>query len=209
MNKESRLLLFSLSNYDDLLNVREISRQTGVSRSTASRILNGLYSKGVLAKKEVGNQVFYSLNTKNLLTLNMCGLALGLKFSELKTDTPPATQITAFVGSCAKSLEEELLSIVLFGSAARGGVRKESDIDLLVVLRSLKDSKKVDKIAHSINASYTNKISPTAITMKSFAAELKAENLLYLKIVKEGIPIYGAEAYLREVFGFLEGARWA
>ncbi|MEE8402435.1 MAG: nucleotidyltransferase domain-containing protein [Candidatus Hydrothermarchaeaceae archaeon] len=207
MDKESRLLLFFLSNYDRLLNVREISRQTGISRSAASRILNGLHSRGVLARKEVGNQVLYSLNTKNSLTLNMCGLALGLKFGELKTDVPLLTQITAFVDSCAKSLNGELLSIVLFGSSAKGEVRRESDIDILVILRSLKDSEKVDTMAQSINASYTNKISPTTITMRSFAAELKAENLLYVKIVKEGIPVYGAEAYLREVFGFLEGVR--
>jgi DNA-binding MarR family transcriptional regulator len=83
MDKENRLLLFLLSNYEELLNVREIARRTGVRKSTASRVLNGLYSKDVLVRKAVGNQVFYSLNTDNPLTLNMCALAYSLKYREL------------------------------------------------------------------------------------------------------------------------------
>lgn len=207
MDKESMLLLFFLSNYDRLLNVREVSRQTGASRSTVSRMLGELRSRRILAKREVGNQVFYSLNAKNPLALNMCVLAFGLTYDELRISGSLSRQINSFVGSCAKSMGEEVLSIVLFGSTARGEAGKTSDVDILVILRSLEEGRKVDAIAQSINASYINRISPTTMTMTSFAAELKTENLLYVKIVKEGIPIYGAEPYLREVFTFLEEAR--
>ena len=204
MDKESLLLLFFLSNYDRLLNVREASRKTGVSRSTASRLLRMLNSKGVLAKREAGNQIFYSLDTRNPLTLNMCALVLGLKYNELELPRSISRQTTSFVESCKNSLGEQPSSIVLFGSTARGEAGKGSDVDILVILRSLKEGGKANTIAQSINASHTNKISPTTITMKSFAAEIRAGNLLYLKIVKEGIPLFGAETYLREVFEFLE-----
>jgi predicted nucleotidyltransferase/DNA-binding transcriptional ArsR family regulator len=207
MDKENRLLLFFLSNFDKLLNVRKISRITGISKSTTSRILKELYSRGILLRKEVGNQSIYSLNTKNPLTLNLCSLALSLKFSELKIDAPLSNQITTFTNSCARSLEDELLAIVLFGSIARGEVKKESDIDLLVILRSLEDSRKIGQMTQSVNASFTRKISPTTITSKSFLAELKAKNLLYMKIIREGIPIYGIEVYLREIFSFMEEVR--
>jgi predicted nucleotidyltransferase/predicted DNA-binding transcriptional regulator len=207
MDKENRLLLFFLSNFDKLLNVRKISRITGISKSTTSRILKELYSRGILLRKEVGNQSIYSLNTKNPLTLNLCSLALSLKFSELKIDAPLSNQITTFMNSCARSLEDELLAIVLFGSIARGEVKKESDIDLLVILRSLEDSKKIEQMTQSVNASFTRKISPTTITSKSFLAELKAKNLLYMKIIREGIPIYGIEVYLRWIFSFMEEVR--
>jgi len=207
MDKENRLLLFLLSNYEELLNVREIARRTGVRKSTASRVLNGLYSKDVLVRKAVGNQVFYSLNTQNPLTLNMCALAYSLKYRELKLSSSHSKQISSFVDSCIKSLGEGLLSIVLYGSIARGEAGKTSDVDILVILRSLEESDKVETIAQGINASYTSTISPTTVTLNSFAAELKAENMLYLKIVKEGIPIFGTETYLREIFKFMEGKR--
>lgn len=211
MNNESLLMLLFLSHHDRLLNVREASRRTCISRSTTSRVLGTLSSRGILNKVEAGNQVFHSLNGRNPLTLAMCSLALSLRYSELGIPGSVSRQISRFVESCRNLLGEQLLSIVLFGSTARGEAGKGSDIDLLVMLRSLEDAGKgVDAAAQGVNASHINKISPTTITRQAFADELRARNALYQSIVKEGIPLFGSEAYLREVFDYLEGAPgWA
>jgi predicted nucleotidyltransferase len=207
MDKKSQLLLFLFSNFDSLTNVREISRETKIPRSTTSRLLQEMYSEGILVRKEVGNQSIYTINTKNPLTLSLCSVAFALKFNELKISPSIRRQIASFVNSCSKTLGSDLLAITLFGSAARGEVMGASDIDVMVLLRSLDKTKEVERVAQAINASYTRNLSPTNITPKTFSTELKAGNLLYIKIIKEGIPVFGVESYLREVFNFIEGTK--
>ncbi len=206
VDNESALMLLFLSHHDRLLNVREASRRTGISRSTTSRVLATLRSKGILNKVEAGNQVFHSLNARNSHALAMCSLALSLRYSELGLPGSVSGHIASFVKSCRNLLGEEVLSIVLFGSTARREAGKGSDIDLLVILRTLEDAAKVDTAAKGANASRTNRISPTTITREAFASELRARNALYRNIVREGIPIFGSEAYLREFFDYLEEA---
>lgn len=48
--------------------------------------------------------------------------------------------IDEFVKRCKWKFEEDLISIVLFGSYARGTAKKESDIDVLLVVDNIGDS---------------------------------------------------------------------
>ncbi|MFO7992026.1 MAG: nucleotidyltransferase domain-containing protein [Thermoplasmata archaeon] len=200
-DKSLTIIKYLFRNFDSSPHLRGIARNTGVSKSTTSRILSKLYENDVVTKHEQGNQTFFALNLDNLIVINHCALALALEFDGIKQTNPSLhKQLKSFVDSCEKI--NDIQSIVLFGSAARGEHGKKSDLDLLVLVDDLKSSKKIEQISSAINASYSHNISPTAITPDSFLTELRNGNLLYETILKEGIPIYGSENYLRTAFRY-------
>lgn len=57
----------------DFVHIREISRNIGISPTTAGTVLKGLEENGILAKKTLGKNCFYSLNkgqkTKKLIAI--------------------------------------------------------------------------------------------------------------------------------------------
>ncbi len=201
-DKSLTIIKYLFRNFDSSPHLRGIARNSGVSKSTTGRILSKLYEKDVVTKHEQGNQTFFELNLDNLIVINHCALALALEFDGIKQTHPSLyKQLKSFVESCQKI--SVIRSIVLFGSAARGEHGKKSDLDLLVLADDLKPTKKIEQISSAINASYSHDLSPTTITPTSFLTELSNENLLYQTILKEGIPIYGSENYLRIAFKYM------
>jgi len=58
----STLEIVSFILRNDFLHVRELSRLAGISPTTASTILKSLEEKGILTKRVLGNNYFYSMN---------------------------------------------------------------------------------------------------------------------------------------------------
>ncbi len=201
-DKSLTIIKYLFRNFDSSPHMRGIARDTGVSKSTTSRILSKLYENDIVTKHEQGNQTFFGLNLDNMIVINHCALALALEFDRIKRSHPSLhKQLKSFVDSCENI--SCIYSIVLFGSAARGEHGKKSDLDLLVLMDDLNETKKIEQISSAINASYSQNISPTTITPDSFLSELKDDNLLYLAILKEGMPVYGSENYLRIAFKYV------
>ncbi|MBI3392398.1 MAG: nucleotidyltransferase domain-containing protein [Nitrospirae bacterium] len=63
--------------------------------------------------------------------------AEGREVGQIIGDETIARELEAFCGLLEREWGEELVSIVLFGSWARGKARPESDIDLLIVKKSV------------------------------------------------------------------------
>jgi len=201
-DKSLKIIKYLFRNFDSSPHLRGIARNTGVSKSTTGRILSKLYESDIVTKHEQGNQTFFGLNLDNLTVINHCALALALEFDRIKRSHPSLyKQLKSFVDSCENIIG--IRSIVLFGSAARGEHGKKSDLDLLVLMDDLNETKKIEQISSAINASYSHNISPTTITPDTFLSELKDDNLLYLTILEEGIPVYGSENYLRIAFKYM------
>jgi len=89
----------------------------------------------------------------------------------------------------------------LFGSYAKGTAAKQSDIDLLFIVSSIKDKNLRESIERE-NASYQYshniKISPLITDIEEFKKMLKAKELNVGKEIKEnGISLYGHELFWR------------
>jgi predicted nucleotidyltransferase len=123
----------------------------------------------------------------------------------LPASTPPAIcgALATAVEAWRASLESRLVSIVLFGSVARGTARDDSDIDLLVVAdgfpRSLRDRLQVllaqwDRVrgAQRLSAVTWNLVTKTP-------DEARVHSPLYLDIVEDGICLFDREGFFASV----------
>lgn len=86
--------------------------------------------------------------------------------------------------------QENLVAVILFGSAARGEFDEESDIDVLVVLRDYKDFWKefhtISDIAYdvSMGTDFQVLISPVLVTQEEYE---ESRGILLRNIKREGV----------------------
>ncbi|MCJ2670272.1 MAG: nucleotidyltransferase domain-containing protein [Candidatus Thermoplasmatota archaeon] len=119
---------------------------------------------------------------------------------------------------CEKLLEwhgDNLIGLLLFGSVARGDWDKDSDIDLLIVLRKLQKSKRdtlreVIELRRELRGSqeYKDCVSmgyyPTVEAYPLEMEEAKRFRRMYLDALTEGIVIFERESFLTELIGRFE-----
>jgi predicted nucleotidyltransferase len=103
--------------------------------------------------------------------------------------------LQVFLEKLGNNMKNNLLSVVLYGSAARGNAHRESDIDLLILYRKGNSDTGEDYAASVIEARESREyqalfekgiyaeISPLFLTRE----ELKANPLILLDIMEEGI----------------------
>jgi predicted nucleotidyltransferase len=95
------------------------------------------------------------------------------------------------VKSSLKSLyKENLVEIILYGSYARNDYNRNSDIDLLVILKKLEShGKEIDKIVdaiYDINLKYNTLISVVPISNDDYRS---INSPLLLNVRKEGVLV--------------------
>lgn len=87
-------------------------------------------------------------------------------------------------------------AVFLFGSAARGGTRKDSDIDLLVVIKPIEGMSRYEQ-ASELYKLFRGWLLPLDIVVRSpeeFAREKELLGLISNIVVTEGIRIYAKSA---------------
>jgi len=154
--------------------IREIARDSNVNSTTAQRSLKWLESKNIVKKKIIGRSHLYTLNQESILTrhlkilMSLWEMEESGLIQELKAEYP---QIT---------------SIILYGSAARGGDNSKSDIDLLLIdlnkikIQPLKAEKKLKR-----------EVTFLSYTMSEWREKAKKDKPFYDRVIAEGIPLYG------------------
>lgn len=105
---------------------RGIARELGMSHVSCIRSLNELVAAGALLRRSVGTSATYEIPEGSILFSRM-----------LK---PLFVQESRSLGSLARCLldgiEKEVQALYLYGSVARSEETSNSDVDLLVVLKS-------------------------------------------------------------------------
>ncbi|MCC8140881.1 MAG: nucleotidyltransferase domain-containing protein [Lachnospiraceae bacterium] len=101
-----------------------------------------------------------------------------------------------YISEIKKIYGNDLRKIVLYGSYARGDFRKDSDIDIMILL-DLSDNEiknyrhQLSDITYDFNMDYDMDIKPIAKSEEHFMKWV--ENYpFYANINKEGITLYGA-----------------
>ena len=110
--------------------------------------------------------------------------------------------MNALIEKTGSELRNELHSIVLFGSYAKGGEQKESDIDLLFVTSNLNCTKKVETICNGISAAYGKKLAPIVSDVEQFEQMLRAkEQTIGKEALADGVVLVGHEKVYEMILG--------
>jgi len=167
-------------------NGREIAKATGLSHVKCHTALQGLALQGFVRMRSSGRSLLYSLEEQNAfvrsvlvpLFENERGIFELLKGYILKGFSAPKP-----------------VSIILFGSVARGDALPGSDIDALIVFPDGKNMKIAEKEARKLETDITvafgNRLSPILMKAGGVARRLKKGSGLIAEVAGEGKLIYG------------------
>ena len=103
--------------------VREIARRAGIAPGHASRVLADLAASSILTARDHGSAVTYEI----------CDVQTPLVEALRALFRAEADRYTAVIDQLY-GVSADILSIILYGSEARGDARPGSDADLLVVV---------------------------------------------------------------------------
>ncbi len=126
--------------------LRAIARQLGESHSTVLRKINKLVKENVLNYKTVGRNRVFSIK-KNLQAKNYTYNAERYKLMKLLSRYP---ELNVIIEEILKKSRDRL--VVLFGSYAKFGADRQSDIDIYVESNSARAKKEMEMVNSKINA---------------------------------------------------------
>ena len=120
-SSRAAVLTVLLLHPDESLHVRELARLTGVSPGTLHRELRALTGLGLLQRRAVGRQVFYTANPSSPVFEDLAGLLR-------KT-----AGLVDVLRSALAPLADRIERAFVYGSMASGQTHAHSDIDVMVI----------------------------------------------------------------------------
>jgi predicted nucleotidyltransferase len=172
-----------------VFSLSDIAKITGQSNGAVYPALAGLVEAGILKSSKVGKATAYRLNSENPLSRKVMEIFTAEKETLRKVAEDFTSQLN----------KKQVVSVILFGSVARGEPNEKSDIDLLMVYRG----KRAD-IEKNVNAFVEKYLESDVIVLPVFYSEkeIKEMSLKYnsfiTRIENEGIVLYGKK--LRDVY---------
>jgi hypothetical protein len=98
--------------------------------------------------------------------------------------------VDKFSSELKATLGEDLVLIKLIGSKVRGDFDKDSDIDILIIVKDyLVDKEKVIDVLYSIDPYYEAKISPIIYSEFEYKKNKELESLFIEEVEKEGVNL--------------------
>lgn len=162
-------------------------------------ILNELEEANLIESKYVGNirQLFPILNKS--LSISIFELVEEEEKKVMMKKFPIIEKLAKRTDSFEKNFGKNLVSILLFGSIARGSLAKLSDIDILFIMKkeNAMQKNKLIKLFKTVSLNTGREINPILIEEKEFKKQLKKTTSFCKQIQKERIILYGIKAFLR------------
>lgn len=178
LSKEQRIILILFKEFLENYNSRNLSKIIGISHVGTFKILKKLEKRGLLNSKTIGKAIIYSLKMENPVVLKEIELALALE-SQLHNKW-----VEEF-----KEIKDKAKLGILFGSILKNE-KLAKDIDLLII-SDKKMFNKIKKLVEIKNKVLTKKIHLILQTTKDFKNDISKKNKTMLKIIKNGIILFG------------------
>lgn len=174
--------------------INEIAGALGQHYSFVHRVVNRLSEDGVIIKTKAGKAYLCSMDIKNEKTRALIQLNEIEKREKADMDKVLKLVLDDFVKSL-EPVNKNIVSIILFGSYAKGTATEESDIDVLLISKGKLD---IEKITKQIYAKYGKEISPVIMSPGEFKRQ--KNDVLIREIVAEHYVLYGIENFVNMVF---------
>ncbi len=194
MKLELKIVDLLSKNMERKLTINEIAKSLKEYYSFVHRTVNKLINDGVITKEKAGKSYLCSINLENEKTITLIQLSEIEKKSEFYSSNK---EIKLILEDFVKSAESTVnpISIILFGSHAKGTVTKESDIDILLIS---KVKTGIDKMTKEIYAKYGKEVNVIAMTPDDFKKQ--KDRALIKEVIKYHYVLYGVEKFANMVF---------
>lgn len=181
-------ILRYLFREDDENTGRGIAKALGMSPSMAHSVLSDLSADGLVDVRKKGKAKLYQLRRKSHIFKKL------LKpLFEQEQDL--SRELIHDLKSGILSTKQEVLNISIFGSVAARRETVQSDLDLLVVVRTGPGKKaiqsSIDKLSISLAEKYGIALSPYIVTGKEFRQKRDRELPLVRSILNNNHLIHG------------------
>ena len=169
---------------------RQMAKMIGVTPKTAHEVLQDLLREDVLAMRSVGRMYLFSLREDRKIVTDV------LKPLFAAEDALIGDLLDNISRRIKKSsLKEDILSVALFGSIQTKTERAASDVDLVVVVKTAANKKKVEdlfsEIDQKLSFSWGNLISPYINSLAEFKKKSKSTVGIVQNILKSYRLVYG------------------
>ncbi|MEK9136446.1 MAG: nucleotidyltransferase domain-containing protein [Bacteroidota bacterium] len=113
------------------------------------------------------------------------------KYADIKLKPEERKALNAFSRRLKKALGRQLVSILLFGSKARGDFSEDSDIDVYILARRRSESTeaKISQVTADILDDYDILISPVSYDLYEEQKNLSMHSFFFEAVKREGIPL--------------------
>lgn len=168
------------------LNGREIAKNVGLSHVKAHGALKDLTGQGLVKMRSVGRSLIYWLNEEHFLVKDIIRPAFEKEETAFR-------QLSNIILNTIKPIRP--LSIILFGSFAKGNASGESDIDVVIVYRSNKRKEimanDLVEAEKKITLIFGNHLAGVPFKLREFQRRLRTKDKFVNDIIRTGRVIYG------------------
>ena len=168
------------------LNLRALARLSGVSLAHASRVLPGLVSLGMVERRDVPPAALFRVVPEQVAVRAVMELSRARDV------------VLGEVGQLAAKLPPPPVSVIVFGSLARGDASVQSDIDLVVV-RPAAVGEESDDWRRAVEAwrlevrrRSGNAAEIVEVDEGEIGRLLRSRRPMWKDVMRDGVVVYGA-----------------
>ena len=194
MKLELKIVDLLARNTERKFTINEIATSLKEYYSFVHRSVNKLINDSVVTKEKAGKSYLCSINLGNEKTIALVNLSEIEKKNEFYNSNK---ELKIILEDFVKSIESAVnsISIVLFGSYAKGTATKESDIDILLISKTKTG---IDKTTKDVYAKYGKEINAVVMASKDFKRQ--KDRALIKEVIKDHYVLYGVEKFVNLVF---------
>lgn len=167
------------------LSVRTIARLAGISAAQASRVLPQLVDLGIVERREVPPSSQFRLVRSNVAAQALIALSRSRE------------SVVERIGEAAAALPTPPVSVIVFGSFARGEATATSDLDVVVVRPDDLDEDEpqwtasIDGWRDHVRAVVGNPVEILDVSHAEAASKLGGRSTLWRDVTRDGLVVHG------------------
>lgn len=192
--KQLSLLGVFIENIFREYSYKEIKKLSGGTSNNALQLAIKEFKKENLIKEQkIGTSRLYTLNSENELIYHYLSIISPLKLPK---------QANEELQVLKKELEKYTLfySLVVFGSYANNTYKKNSDLDIAIIIQDNSKEKELKIALNSANNKSLIRIDVHFITIKEFLDMLKADyENLGKQIARKNLPIHNINIFYKVI----------
>jgi len=187
--------------YNDLyaeFTINELANKTNISYSYVHRQVEELDGKGILVVNQRTNRKYCKPNySKPEVKVSFVKISNQIAEDFLKKRDKIFFVVEKLLSVLPKKTDFNLLSVILFGSLAKGTDSQKSDIDLFILVPSKKKyDETIDTECTALSRSFGVEINPMVSEPTNLLTMLKdKEHNVAKEILKNKIILFGAEKF--------------